>query len=98
MTFRARISFVMLLVAGATLGAFFVLRTLRGHDPAFEQAVVLGKTSLHLDSSKNETATLKTLDLQGSTWIMTFVVNPSGYMATVVTDDRGVILKSMKRS
>jgi hypothetical protein len=79
------------------LAVFFGMRTWIASGPAFQRAIALGKGSLQLDPAKGETAYVKLIDLQGDTYVMTFVLNPGGGTATVVTDDAGTKLKSMKK-
>ena|SRR5271155_1500967 len=90
-------SFTFLILAVISLTIFLWVRTWAAERPTYERAIALAKSGLQLDPTKNETASLKTLDLQGSTYQMTFALAPGGGIATVVTDDKGTTLKSAKR-
>jgi hypothetical protein len=93
----ANISFVVLILGSISLALFFGMRTWNAGGPAFQRAIALGQRSLQLDPAKGQTASVKSIDLQGDTYVITFVLSPGSGTATVVTDDAGTKLKSMKK-
>jgi hypothetical protein len=93
----ANASFSFLCLAAIIFAGFFGVRSFASRPPAFERAIALGKSGLVLDPSKNETATLKSVDLQGDAYSMTFVLSPGGGIATAVVDNNGDRLKSVKK-
>jgi hypothetical protein len=90
-------SFGLLIVSAVLVGGFFVVRTWNAGGPAFERAIAVGKRSLNLDLSKNESATLKSIELQGDKYVMVFQIAPSNAMATAITDAAGTKLQSLKK-
>ena len=92
-------SFGSLLAASAALGVFFGIRTVEEPQTSFERAIataaIANKTLV--DSGKDETATLKTIDLQGNKYQLVFQIGPGAGTTTIVTDATGEKLTSARR-
>ena len=95
--FWANASFGCLIVGALLLGGFFGLRTWNAGGPAFERAIAIARRGLDLDPAKNEAAVLKTIDLQGDRYVLTFVIAPGGGTATVTTDAGGSRLEQVRK-
>jgi hypothetical protein len=95
--FCANTSFVLLVASAGVFGLYFGIRTLDAGGPAFERAIATGKKSLDLDLTKGETAALKSIELQGDKYVMTFLIAPSNIIAVSTTDAAGTKLQSLKK-
>lgn len=98
-TWWANKSFFFLLASAVVLGAFFGFRTFQIGKASYERAIAIA-TSVNgalLDASKNETAHLKSLDLQADNYQMTFQINPGPGTTTIITNSAGTKLTSAHR-
>jgi hypothetical protein len=97
-TTLANASFILLAISTGVLGVFFGLRTVSGA-PSFERSIATAETAKKplIDVAKGETASLKSLELQGQNYQMVFQVNPGPSTITVITDASGANLQSAKR-
>jgi hypothetical protein len=93
----ANVSFLTLVLAVGCLAAFYMKRTWYYPLASFDRTIALARSGLQLDSTKNETASLKTLDLQGDKYVITFTLSPGSGNATVVTDAMGTTIQSIKK-
>jgi hypothetical protein len=94
----ANASFVCLGLGAALLGAFFGIRTFTAGTP-FEQAIATANASSTklVNTSKGESARLKSVEVQTDTFRVTYEVAPGGASIVVVTDSLGTNLKTATR-
>jgi hypothetical protein len=92
-------SFVTLVIAAVLLGSFFALRTFQIGQTSYERAIATASIANGglVNASKGETATLKSLDLQGNNYQLTFQISPGPGTTTIVTDSTGTKLTSAHR-
>ena len=90
-------SFGSLLTASAALGIFFGIRTIQEPQTSFERAIATAGIANQSLVNKSETATLKTIDLQGQKYQLVFQISPGPGTTTIVTDATGEKLTSAHR-
>jgi 4-amino-4-deoxy-L-arabinose transferase-like glycosyltransferase len=95
----ANVSFFSLVAAVIALGWFFWVRTFQIAEASFERAIasaLIANRNL-VDATKGETVTLKSLDLQGNNYQLTFQISPGPGTTTIVTDGAGTKVTSARR-
>jgi len=95
----ANASFISLGFAVVALGSFFGFRTFQVAEASFERAIASASIANRnlVDATKGETATLKSLDLQGNNYQLTFQISPGPGTTTIVTDGAGTKVTSARR-
>jgi hypothetical protein len=92
------VSFATLLVAVGLLAVFVVLRTLGPTSAsALDRAIRLASNNLNIDTAKGETAALRSADLQGDKYVMTYEISPGSKQVVVVTDAGATKVHSWRR-
>jgi hypothetical protein len=95
----ANASFFSLFAAGVVLVVFFGIRTFQAGEVSYQRAITTAASAnaTLVNSSKNETATLKSLDLQGDKYQLVYQITLGPGTTTIVTDSAGTQLISAHR-
>jgi hypothetical protein len=95
----ANFSFYSLIAGAGLLGCFFAIRTFAGGGTSFERAIATGNVANRsiVDATKGESATLKSVEVQGDSYRLVFQISPGGGSITILTDSLGANVKSATR-
>jgi len=81
------------------LGVFFAIRTIDAGSMSFDRAIATGNEANRklIDATKGESASLKSIEVQGDSYRLVFQISPGGANITVLTDALGRNVKSATR-